>query len=66
MIIDIRMPPRPSGDTERDVKNLCDWTDYAIRRLLLILRNIDGENITEIPTEKIPMDYIKKELADES
>lgn len=65
-MIDIRMPPRPSGDTERDVKNLCDWTDYAIRRLLLILRNIDGENITEIPIDKIPIDYIRKEISNES
>lgn len=66
MIIDIRMPPNLTGDNERDIRNLSEWSEYAVRRLMSMLRCIDGDNITEIPIDKIPMDYIKKEISNES
>lgn len=53
MIVNLPTPPRPTGDNDRDIKALNEWTVVFYRRIVNILRNLDGFNITSIPTNKL-------------
>lgn len=53
MMLDVRTPPAPTGDAERDYAELSRWCDLFRRRVMIMLSNIDDENIVSVSADKI-------------
>ena len=53
MIINSRMPPRVTGETEIDLKKLNDWCCTFLNKLKNVLSNIDDSNIKSVSADKI-------------
>ncbi len=53
MLLPIMGPPPLTGDDKKDIESLHRYTTDTVSRLMLILRNIDGDNITTVPSSKL-------------
>lgn len=53
MLLNLRTPPKPTGDNERDIRALTDWCNTTFRNVMLMFRNIDGDNITSVPSDRL-------------
>jgi hypothetical protein len=53
MMLDVRTPPVPTGDAEKDYSELWRWCELFRRRVMIMLSNIDDENIASVSADKI-------------
>ena len=53
MIVNLPTPPRPTGDNNIDIKAMNEWCITLHRKLVGILRNLDGFNITAVPSDRL-------------
>ena len=53
MILDIRTPPRLTGDDKKDIAALSEWCSVMRRNMKMMFRNIDSDNIVELSSDKL-------------
>ena len=53
MILDIRTPPRLTGDDKKDIAALSEWGSVMRRNMMMMFRCIDSDNITELSSDKL-------------
>lgn len=53
MILDIRTPPRLTGDDKKDIAALSEWCAVMRRNMMMMFRCIDSDNITELSSDKL-------------
>lgn len=53
MVLDIRTPPRITGDDKKDIAALNEWCGVMLRNMMAMFRNIDSDNITELSSDKL-------------
>ena len=53
MVLDIRTPPRLTGDDKKDIAALSEWCAVMRRNMMMMFRNIDSDNITELSSDKL-------------
>lgn len=53
MILDIRTPPRLTGDDKKDIAALSEWCAVMRRNMMMMFRNIDSDNIVELSSDKL-------------
>ena len=53
MLLPIMGPPPLTGDDKKDIASLHRYTTDTVSRLMQIIRNIDGDNITAVPSDRL-------------
>ena len=53
MVLDIRTPPRLTGDDKKDIAALSEWCAIMRRNMIMMFRNIDSDNIVELSSDKL-------------
>lgn len=53
MILDIRTPPRLTGDDKKDIAALSEWCAVMRRNMMMMFRCIDSDNIVELSSDKL-------------
>ena len=53
MVLDIRTPPRLTGDDKKDIAALSEWCAVMRRNMMMMFRSIDSDNIVELSSDKL-------------
>lgn len=53
MVLDIRTPPKLTGNDKKDIAALNEWCGVMLRNMMAMFRNIDSDNITELSSNKL-------------
>ena len=51
MLLDIRTPPRLTGDDKKDIAALSEWCAVMRRNVMMMFRCIDSDNIVELSSD---------------